>query len=161
MTARCGCARRAKALALVVEPGDDDAAQTRDLELELAADLQRRWGCPAAGFSGGIDPDSTFGLPDHAAHHARVTGAPPSGTCPRAVLESAPPLLLDVTRAAAAMDESQGGVSFAEALSDREWGPTRVDMEAYQLLVIARRRARASDDEILERERKARTPPKP
>ncbi len=146
---------------MVVEPGDDDAAQTQRDELELAADLQRRWGCTAAGMPPGIDPDPIFDLVGLAAHHARVTGAPPSGTCPRAVLESAPPLLLDVSRAAAAMDESQGGVSFAEALPDREWGPTRVDLEAYQLLVIARRRARASDDELLERERKARTPPKP
>lgn len=144
---------------MVVEPGDDDAAATQALELELAADLQRRWGCPAAGHSGGIDPDPTFGLADLAAHHARVTGAPPIGTCPRAVLERAPPLLVEITHAAAMMDESSGAVSIDEALPDREWGPTRVDLEAYRLLVVARRRARASDDEILERERKNR--PKP
>lgn len=146
---------------MVVEPGDDDAAATRDLELELAADLQRRWGCPAAGHPPGIDPDPTFDLPALAAHHARVTGCPPSGTCPRAVLESAPEILVDLSHAAAVMDESSGAVSFDEALPDREWGPTRVDLEAYRVLVVARRRARASDDEISERERKARQPPKP
>lgn len=77
------------------------------------------------------------------------------------MLERAPELLLEITHAAAMMDESSGAVSLDEALPDREWGPTRVDLEAYRVLVVARRRARASDDEITERERKQRQPPKP
>jgi hypothetical protein len=146
---------------MAVAPDDEDAAQTQALELELAADLQRRWGCPAAGHRppATLDADPNFDLPGLVALHHRLTGAPPTGTCPRAVLERAPPLLVDVTRAAATMDESQGAVSFAEALPDREWGPTRVDVQAYQLLVVARRRARASDDELAERERRQRRPP--
>ena len=88
----------------------------------------------------------------------QATGCARPTTCPRAVLESAPRHVREITTAVAVMDEYQGAVSLADALGR---DPLQVDLEALRLLTLARRTARAHDDRLREEERKTKAPATP
>lgn len=64
---------------------------------DAAVDLQRRWGCPAAGRTppAQLAPDLAY----VAEQTARIVGCPPATTCPLACVERADPWVVELTNA--------------------------------------------------------------
>lgn len=90
MHAHCGC-RRLRRLAT-------ERPDQREEIAEHARGQRDDWRCPAAGGDGACDDPELLTV---AAEWSETTGLPCTGTCPRAGLERAPPLLVQLTSAVA------------------------------------------------------------
>lgn len=127
------------------DPGEMGEAEARG---SLARTLQARWGCRRAGKP--AVATLPIDLAEAAEDHARVTGAPPCGTCPFS--RPLTPWALQVLRLDRVGARGKGTTSARDILGRP---PHAWDVAGLDALACAAADVSESDDAIRERERKA------
>lgn len=143
----CGCA----ALDELDEDPDLDR-EARAARKLFAEDLQRQWGCTAAGLT---PPERlTRGQEQDLDDFQRVTRCKQRPrTCPFAQTRRVSLWLVEVTRAVRVMERTKGAITFREMCGR---SPHLWDVRAIDTLLAVQDAVSASDDKAREREREAR-----